>query len=176
MWSFISGPHTVWEKEGAQAALDFAPATHASGCIPSEAWAAAMADGLVVRSEFGAVVQDLPDETGAVDGLEQTGWALLYMHVESRERVPVGTYLHAGEPIGHPSCEGGRALGTHVHIARKYNGEWVEVGGAPPFVLSGWVAHPGNNPYEGTLTQNEQTVEAHHYGSANTKIFIPVNP
>jgi hypothetical protein len=134
-----------------------------------------MADGLVVRSGS-AVVQDLPDGSERGRRVGANGWALLCMHVESRDRVPVGTYLHAGDPIGHPSCEGGRALGTHVHIARKYNGEWVEVGGTPPFVLSGWVVYPGEKPYEGTLVQNGQTVEAHHYGSAITKISIPINP
>ena len=33
---------------------------------------------------------------------------LMYLHIEERHRVPLGTYLHAGDPIGHPSCEGGR--------------------------------------------------------------------
>ena len=174
LWAYTSGPHTVWENEGAQAALDFAPATHQSGCISSDAWAVAAGNGLVVRSEFAAVVLDLDGVDGAIsDGSEQTGWAILYMHIESRERVPVGAYLKTGDPIGHPSCEGGRTTGTHMHIARKYNGEWVVADGPLPFTLEGWIAHAGSKPYEGTLTQNGQTVVAHPYGNFETKISRP---
>jgi LasA protease len=67
----------------------------------------------------------------------------------------------AGAHIGHPSCEpAGSAIGTHTHIARKYNGEWVAAGGPLPFVLSGWTAHAGNTPYEGTLTKDDKVVIA----------------
>ncbi|MDD5468666.1 MAG: hypothetical protein PHS96_12755 [Anaerolineales bacterium] len=174
LWSFTSGPHTVWENEGAQAALDFAPATHESGCIPTDAWAVAVADGRVARAEFGAVVLDL-DEAGGMpsDSREQTGWAILYMHMASEEQVGPGTPLRASERIGHPSCEGGRTTGTHLHIARKYNGEWVIADGPLPFTLDGWVAHAGQKPYEGTLTLDGQTVVAHPYGNYETKIMRP---
>ncbi|MBI4732906.1 MAG: hypothetical protein HY781_12425, partial [Chloroflexi bacterium] len=47
-----------------------------------------------------------------------------------------------------------------VHVARKYNGEWIPVDGAIPFNLDGWVAHNGDTPYEGTLTRNSETVIA----------------
>jgi murein DD-endopeptidase MepM/ murein hydrolase activator NlpD len=174
LWSFTSGPHTVWENEGAQAALDFAPATYASGCIQSDAWVVAVGDGLVVRSEFGAVIQDLDVTASApADGLEQTGWVILYMHIESRDRVAPGTRLKAGDRIGHPSCEGGRATGTHVHMARKFNGEWVLAVGAMPFDLEGWVVFAGEKPYEGVLKRGNQTVIAHPYGSFETKIIRP---
>lgn len=76
----------------------------------------------MVRSERGVVVLDLDG-----DGHEQTGWAVLYLHIAARERVPVGQHLYPGERIGHPSCEGGIATGTHVHLARKFNGS-----GSPP--------------------------------------------
>jgi LasA protease len=174
LWSFTSGPHSVWETEGAQAALDFAPATYASGCIQTDAWAVALADGTVVRTEYGAVIQDLdaPDGTPA-DRLEQTGWVILYMHIESRDQVAAGTHLKAGDRIGHPSCEGGRATGTHLHLARKYNGEWVLAVGALPFDLEGWIAYPGDEPYQGTLQRRGQVVIAHPYGSFETKIIRP---
>lgn len=173
LWSYISGPHTVWEAEGAQAALDFAPATAYSGCVQSDAWVVAVADGFVVRSDFGAVVQDLVyRDTRKSDKREETGWAILYLHIDDRDRVPLGTYLRAGDRIGHPSCEGGRSNGTHVHIARKYNGEWIAADGPLPFVMSGWVAHAGSGLYEGTLTKDDQTVIAHHYGSYETHISI----
>jgi LasA protease len=175
LWSYTSGPHTVWEKEGAQAALDFAPATNESGCVATDAWAVAVADGVVTRVEFGAVIQDLDDADGTpADGLEQTGWVILYMHIEERDRVTPGTRLKVGERIGHPSCEGGHTTGTHLHLARKYNGEWVLAYGALPFDLEGWVAHAGEKPYEGTLTRGDQTVIARPYGSYVTKIMRPI--
>ena len=166
VWSYTSGPHKAWETEGALAALDFAPASAESGCVPSDAWIAATTDGLVVRSQHGAVVQDLDG-----DGFEQTGWAILYMHVESRNRVPVGTHLRAGDPIGHPSCEGGPASGTHLHIARKYNGEWIPAGGSLPFVMDGWVAQAGYKPFEGALTRDGLTIVANPYTPARASIW-----
>jgi hypothetical protein len=124
-----------------------------------------MADGLVVRSELGLVVQDLDG-----DGYEQTGWVLLYLHIEGRHRAPEGTFLQAGDPVGHPSCEGGFATGTHVHIARKYNGEWISAGGDIPFVMDGWTAHEGDAPYQGTLTRGDDVVVAHLYASYISRI------
>ena len=82
------------------------------------------------------------------------------MHVGTDGRVPVGTKLNQGDHIGHPSCEGGTATGTHVHIARKYNGEWVPAEGTLAFNLEGWVAHDGSAPYLGTLTRFSQTITA----------------
>lgn len=82
----------------------------------------------MVRSERGVVVLDLDG-----DGHEQTGWAVLYLHIAARERVPVGQHLYPGERIGHPSCEGGIATGTHVHLARKFNGSGSPPTGRCPF-------------------------------------------
>jgi hypothetical protein len=175
MWAFTSGPHVVWETEGALAALDFAPATYESGCVETDAWVTAMADGQIVRSEFGVVVLDLDNPHGTpADGYEQTGWAILYMHIAEQDRIVVGSRVRAGERIGKPSCEGGRATGTHVHVARKYNGEWVLADGSIPFNLEGWIVHAGAKPYEGTLTRNGIKVVARPYGSYETKIFRPL--
>ncbi|MBN1666152.1 MAG: peptidoglycan DD-metalloendopeptidase family protein [Anaerolineales bacterium] len=159
-WAFTGGPHASFEGNGPLAALDFAPAIDEPGCYPSDQWVVAMADGLVVRSEDGLVIQDLD-----LDGNEQTGWNLMYLHIGTQNRVPVGSYVQAGGRIGHPSCEGGRATGTHVHIARKYNGEWIAADGPLPFVLDGWRAHNGSEPYLGTLTRADETVTAHVVGS-----------
>jgi murein DD-endopeptidase MepM/ murein hydrolase activator NlpD len=166
-WGFTSGPHQAWETEGALAALDFAPASERSGCYRSNAWVVAVADGLVVRSEHGAVVLDLDG-----DGFESTGWAILYMHLESRGRVAEGTYLQRGDKIGHPSCEGGPADGTHIHIARKFNGEWIAADGPLPFVMSGWIAQGGFRPYVGSLIRGEKVVVANPLTPAESFISL----
>src|SRR5271157_4668494 len=132
IWSFTGGPHPGWDEGSAWAALDFAPPGDALGCVQSDEWVVASTDGLIVRSGNGAVVQDLDG-----DGFEQTGWTILYMHIETRDRVPSGSYLHAGDRIGHPSCEGGVATGTHVHLARRYNGEWIPADGPLPLYWMG---------------------------------------
>jgi hypothetical protein len=68
--------------------------------------------------------------------------------------------LEAGDPIGHPSCEGGKSTGTHIHIARKYNGEWMLAEGPLAFNLEGWVAYNGGAPYFGTMTRFGETITA----------------
>jgi murein DD-endopeptidase MepM/ murein hydrolase activator NlpD len=154
-WSYTGGPHAAWDVGSAWAALDFAPPGNALGCVPSDEWVVASAPGLVVRSVDGAVLVDLDG-----DGYEQTGWVLFYMHIESRDRVPVGTQLKSGDRIGHPSCEGGVSQGTHAHFARKYNGEWIAADGPIPFVLDGWVSQGLGAEYDGTLTRAGMTLEA----------------
>jgi len=165
LWSFTGGPHPAWEHEGALAALDFAPAADAQGCLPSDNWIVASASGLVVRSGAGVVMVDLDG-----DGHEQTGWDLLYLHVADTGRVPLGTWVNVDDKIGHPSCEGGVATGTHLHFARKFNGEWILAGGALPFELSGWTAHNGDKAYHGTLTRGDEVVTASQVGSFESRI------
>jgi len=166
IWSFTGGPHGAWERESAWAALDFAPAAIESGCVDSTEWVVASAPGIVVRSSHGTVVLDLDG-----DGREQTGWSLLYLHIAASGRVAEGTYLDVGDRIGHPSCEGGIATGTHVHIARRYNGEWILADGPLPFVLSGWTAHAGAEAYQGALTKGDDIVYASPYGTHETLII-----
>ncbi len=166
LWAFTGGPHPAWEQESALAALDFAPAMDKSGCEESNAWVVAIATGQIVRSETGYVVLDLDG-----DGFEQTGWVVLYQHIATKARIPAGTWVTAGDHIGHPSCEGGTATGTHVHIVRKYNGEWVSAGDPLPFVLSGWTAHAGSASYKGTLTKDDQTITANQSGVHESQII-----
>lgn len=154
-WSFTGGPHGGWGDGSAWAALDFAPHDEPLGCNQSDNWVVAMANGLITRAENGAVVQDLDG-----DGDAHTGWSLLYMHIETRDRVAVGTYLNAGDRIGHPSCEGGISTGTHVHVARRYNGEWIPADQNIPFVLDGWISSGTGSVYNGTLSKDGSSVVA----------------
>lgn len=154
-WYFSGGPHGAWENGGAQAALDFAPASLESGCALSEAWVTAVAAGQVVRAGPGAVVLDLDG-----DGRETTGWVIFYFHMAERDRIAAGKFVEQGDRLGHPSCEGGRSTGTHVHIARKYNGEWIPAAGVLPFNLEGWVARAGEGEYQGFLDRDGQTIRA----------------
>ena len=82
------------------------------------------------------------------------------MHIAAADRVPVGTFLHAGERIGHTSCEGGLANAAHLHIARKYNGEWIPADGDLPWVLDGWVSVGTGQVYDGFLRRGEEIKEA----------------
>jgi LasA protease len=95
----------------------------------------------------------------------------VYMHIADQDRVAAGTWVEANSRLGHPSCEGGKATGTHVHLARKYNGEWLAADGPLPMVLSGWVAHASDKPYEGTLEKDGQVVSAHPDGSSGSTII-----
>ena len=154
-WSFTGGPHAAWSAADVWAALDFAPATSEGGCVESGAWVLASMSGLVVRSGNGVVVIDNDG-----DGHEQTGWTLLYLHIATKNRVPEGTWVEVGEKIGHPSCEGGRSTGTHIHMARRFNGEWVPADGPLSFELSGWRARAGVNAYQGWLIRDGEIVYA----------------
>ena len=156
-WSYTGGPHTGWGVGQPYTAVDFAPPTGKSGCVTvdEDLFATAMADGIVARSDFGLVALDLDG-----DGDERTGWVLVYLHVATNGRVPTGRSLKAGEPVGYPSCEGGRVTGTHIHVSRKYNGEWIPADSPLAFNMEGWIAHNGARAYEGTLTKGGLKVTA----------------
>jgi hypothetical protein len=93
-----------------------------------------------------------------MDGDERTGWTILYLHLETNDRAEQGQVLAAGSPVGHPSCEGGSSTGTHIHIARKYNGEWIPAAGPLAFVLEGWEPHNGTDEYAGYLERLDKIV------------------
>lgn len=154
-WSLTGGPHLSWDNGTPFGAIDFAPPGEALGCVVVEDWVRAVAEGLVTRTGVGTVILDLD-----LDGNEGTGWVILYMHIENRDRVQPGTFLKAGDPVGHPSCEGGLSTGTHVHLARRFNGEWIAADGQVPFNLDGWISAGTGEEYVGTLTKNGVVVEA----------------
>ena len=168
IWAYTGGPHTGWGTGEPFAAIDFAPGSDTTGCVnvPADIYATAMADGLVIRSDIDGTVIDLDK-----DGDERTGWVLYYLHLATHARVPVGREVKAGDPVGYPSCEGGHVTGTHVHIARKYNGEWILADGPLAFNLEGWIAHDGVQAYKGTLTRGALSVIACECSDAASQIF-----
>ncbi len=164
MWYFTGGPHGGYGDGSAWSAIDFAPPDDitqvTSACYVSDNFGTAVGAGVIARIAEGTVILDLDG-----DGDESTGWSILYLHMASRDRVTVGTVVQAGDRIGRPSCEGGVSNGTHMHIARRYNGEWLPVtcdeclpGNYPPsFVMSGWTVYgvPGQESQGGLLKRGE---------------------
>ena len=145
-WYYSGGPHGSWGGGSAWGAVDFIPPGTA-GCHESDYWVTAIADGPVIRTETGIVIQAI-----AGGDQEHTGWTILYLHIATRDKVALGTRLKAGDRVGHPSCEGGYSDGTHTHIARRYNGEWIATEGSLPLIFSGWQVHL-TSAYNGTLTK-----------------------
>ncbi|MDF1499556.1 MAG: LysM peptidoglycan-binding domain-containing protein [Anaerolineales bacterium] len=166
VWDFTGGPHPSWGTSLPLGALDFAPPSEETGCVPSDEWFTAPEDGVIARSEEATVVLDLDG-----DGDARTGWVLFFFHVATQGRVPAGRSVARGDLLGHPSCEGGRATGTHIHVARLYNGEWIPAGGTIPFVLDGWMTAYGDAPYEGTLTKGSKIVPASPSSRAENQII-----
>jgi LasA protease len=164
-WSLTAGPHNAWNAGTPLGALDFAPVLIEEPCAVSTAWVTASAPGRVVRARDNVVALDLDG-----DGDEGTGWVLVYYHIAGQGMVAERSWLEKDQLIGHPSCEGGRATGTHVHVARKYNGEWISADGPVPFVLSGWRVEAGERIYAGRLVKGSQVVTADPSGRAGSTI------
>jgi murein DD-endopeptidase MepM/ murein hydrolase activator NlpD len=165
-WGFTGGPHLTWNSGSPRGALDFSPTIDGAACSASSAWVTASAAGVVTRSSDNVVALDLDG-----DGYEQTGWVLIYLHVPEAGRVQAGTRVSLDERIGHPSCERGKSTGTHVHIARKYNGEWIPADGPLPFVLSGWEVQEGSKSYQGALVKDDRVVTANPGGPSSATII-----
>ena len=171
VWAFTGGPHAGWGDGQPFAAIDFAPPSVEKGCASSTEWVTAVANGIVTRSDNYRINLDLDG-----DGDEHTGWVVFYLHLSGVGMPPVGTRLKAGDRVGHPSCEGGEATGTHVHIARKYNGEWMLAGGAIAFKLESWVVQNGSAAYQGSMINNSGVVRACVCSDKGSQIFssIPI--
>lgn len=164
-WAFTGGPHSPWGDGYPLAAIDFAPPSSIGGCAVSAEYATAVAAGQIVRTDTAVAMLDLDS-----DGDERTGWVILYLHLSEKDMIRQGVLVKTGDPIGHPSCEGGKATGSHVHIARKYNGEWIPADSALPFNLEGWIASNGSAPYLGTLTHFGRLVIANESSSTTSLI------
>ncbi|MBN1265094.1 MAG: LysM peptidoglycan-binding domain-containing protein [Anaerolineales bacterium] len=166
IWDFTAGPHYSWGIALPYGALDFAPPAVLGGCASSAEWVTAPAAGVVTRSELAMVILDLDG-----DGDQRTGWVLFFFHIAENDRIAAGLKVEEGVFLGHPSCEGGRSTGTHVHIARIFNGEWIPAGGVLPFTMDGWVADYGSAPYEGTLTKVSKVVRASTLPTFENQIY-----
>jgi hypothetical protein len=165
-WSLTAGPHIAWDSGTPRGALDFSPVTGEPVCVVSRAWVTASAPGVIASASRNRVALDLDG-----DGKEHTGWVLVYFHIAADGMIPVGTLVELDDPLGHPSCEGGRSTGKHVHIARKYNGEWLEADGPAPFILSGWRAIADERNYQGTLVKGDQVVSSNSSGDRTSIIL-----
>ena len=165
-WSLTAGPHNAWNAGTPFGALDFSPITAAEPCEDSATWVTASAHGTVVRARDNAVALDLDG-----DGYEGSGWVIVYFHIAEQDMIPAGVDMAVDQRIGHPSCEGGTASGTHVHVARKFNGEWIPADGPVPFEMSGWHAVAGERIYQGQLVRGDQVVTADPAGRAGSTII-----
>lgn len=168
VWYYTGGPHGGYGSGSAWAAIDFAPPDDitqvTSACYVSDFFAVAVADGVIARTAEGTVILDLDR-----DGNEATGWSILYLHIDERDRVEQGQIVRAGDRIGRPSCDGGFSNATHMHVARRYNGEWLPADcslcrageSGPPFVMGGWqVVGFANQEYQGQLTRSGERLQA----------------
>ena len=165
IWDFTGGPHPSWGDSLPWGALDLAPPSAIAGCAESPEYFTAPADGVVTTSDYAMLMLDLDG-----DADQRTGWVIYFYHVGLDNKAPAGTVVKMGDPLGHPSCEGGRATGTHVHVARRYNGEWIPAGGPIPFEMGGWTAAYGDAPYEGTMTKGSKVVPACECSVAENRI------
>lgn len=138
-WRYTGGPHAAWmpPQHIDRVALDFAPPSNwqsdKKACDPAPEWARAIMPGKVTRADDGRLWLVGPD-----------GWEALYLHLS--DMPAAGTELAAGDPVGHPACEGSklRSDGAHVHLAVMHNGKWV----LPE--LGGWTFKPAGGEYQGT--------------------------
>lgn len=167
VWAYTGGPHSGWGSRKPWSAIDFAPPSDSQGCVRTEQFAVAVADGVVARTDPGTVMLDLDG-----DGDERTGWVIFYLHLAEEGRVKVGQVVKQGDLLGRPSCEGGTATGTHAHLARKYNGQWIPAASSVlPFVMNGWIPVEGEQAYQGLLVRGSQVVHASTL--SDTKSMIP---
>lgn len=163
-WFFSSGPHYGWANGSPWSAVDFVPGD-SIGCSLSDMPVTAAALGLVIHSTDGLLIVDLDE-----DGDARTGWVHLYLHVASRDRAAVGTVVQTGDKLGYPSCEGGFSSGTHLHFARRYNGQWIPIDAAHPLVLSGYEVYSTGDVYDGYLVKDGVVVEAWYFQNDANRI------
>ena len=166
-WRLTGGPHGGWGAGSAWASVDFAPSSdRPSGlfCYIAEEWITALAPGVIARSGGGVIVLDLDG-----DGDESTGWTINYLHLSSTDSITAGTRVNTGDRLARPSCAGGFSNATHLHISRKFNGEWMPADcqaclpglNIPPFVMGGWqVIGIEGQEYQGFMRNGSTQIQA----------------
>lgn len=144
VWRFTGGFHGGWGNGSAWAAVDFSPprsAGQGGACFTANYPTTAVARGAVARLDEGVVILDLDEDSD-----EGTGWTILYLHIDHSDLLEEGQLVEAGNILGYASCLGGVTNATHLHIARRFNGEWLPADcnrcppgvNVPPFVMSDW--------------------------------------
>ena len=163
-WRYTGGPHGGWGSGSAWASLDFAPGedrpSDGAFCYTSNQWITAVAPGIIARAGEGSLVLDLD-----ADGDESTGWTIMYLHLATDGMAQQGIRVNAGDRIGRPSCAGGFSNATHVHIGRRFNGEWLPADcqsclpsyQTPPFILGNWTTIGIAGQYYQGFMQNGTT-------------------
>ena len=166
---FTGGPHPAFVEGSAWAAVDFGPPDVLGNCFYSNEPNTAVADGVVVIAKQGEVQLDLDG-----DGYVQTGWVFLYLHVALDADTPLQPEqaVNEGDIIGYASCEGGLSNSSHLHLARRYNGEWMDAAGPVPLALSGWVVQPNLIPYAGSITNGNEVREPCECWEADLNLII----
>jgi LasA protease len=166
-WRFTGGSHGGWGSGSAWSSVDFAPSEErpqSTFCYVSSAWVTAVARGVIARVEDGVIVLDLDG-----DGDEATGWTVNYLHVTVDESIRAGMTVLPGQRLGNPSCEGGVSNATHLHIGRRFNGEWLPADcqqcltnvNIPPFVMGGWeVIGIAGQEYQGYMQKGGERIQA----------------
>jgi LasA protease len=152
---YTGGPHAAYGSRSTWAAVDFAPPDIKGSCYYSQKDVTAAADARLYLAGPGEMYLDLD-----ADGNLQTGWVLLYLHVVARDELTHGQLVTAGTPLGYASCEGGVSNSSHVHLARRFNGEWLAADGPIPLVLSGWQFKASGGQYDGTAVRDGVTKTA----------------
>jgi LysM repeat protein len=159
VWLYTGGPHGGWGNGSAWASVDFAPpderAVGSAFCYTSQFAVRAVGAGILARSADGAVILDLDG-----DADEATGWTISYLHLA--DITAAGTIVQAGEIVGYASCAGGYSNATHLHVGRRYNGEWMPADctqclapfSVSPFVMSEWTIQGlVGQEYQGYITR-----------------------
>jgi LasA protease len=166
-WRYTGGPHGGWGSGSAWSSVDFAPSEDRPNglfCYVSDTWVTALAPALVARAGEGQIVLDLDG-----DGDESTGWTIMYLHLADEDMVQAGIRVNAGDRIGHPSCAGGFSNATHMHIGRRFNGEWLPADcqvclpdyQIPPFVMGDWrVIGLEGQYYQGFMSNGSTQIQA----------------
>jgi hypothetical protein len=154
-WAYTGGPHSGWGDGIPYAAIDFAPPAVTAGCDSSPYKVFSASDGVISRFDTGIITVDLDG-----DGNSSTGWTVNYVHLAPAKNFVVGEPVKRGGLLGYPSCLGGESTGRNVHIARRYNGEWIPADGVVPMDLGGWEPQSGEKEYKGTLAKGTITLKS----------------